>query len=184
MMVSDSKVTIENKNEDHVYHAAKIFRAVNGDLLGAAGTNSSCEAFFKWYGTKRKKPKLTDDFEAIVLTKTGKLVFYDETLSRDVLNHDHYACGSGGNAARAAMYMGANPVRAVEIACLVDPHSGPPIQILVREEDDKLQSQEVQTQANQAAQGFVAGFKQESPISQIQGSGTKAAAGQGSSEGN
>ena len=132
VMCADSKVTMEGR-EDRTYEAAKLLVTKNGDILGAAGSNDNCEIFFKWYGTKKKKPKIQGDFEALVLSKDGQLFFYDETFSCDKLNNDFYAVGSGGNAARAAMFMGADPVRAVEIACLVDPHSGPPVQIIRRE---------------------------------------------------
>lgn len=132
MMCSDSKVTMEGR-EDRIYEATKLVTK-NGDIIGCAGSNENCEAFVNWYGSKKKKPKMVGDFEGLILKADGTLVFYDETLARDKLNHDFYAVGSGGNAARAAMLMGADPVRAVEIACLVDPHSGPPVQIVRRNE--------------------------------------------------
>lgn len=136
-MVSDSKVTWETKSEDHTYSAQKLFlHPKTGDIIGAAGDNNHIEAFLAWYGTRKKKPEFgaNADFEAIVLTTKGDIWVYDETLSRDKIKGDFYAVGSGGNAALGALYMGATLEQAVEIACKVDPHSGPPTQVLARQQ--------------------------------------------------
>lgn len=130
-MVSDSKVTMEGGHGDRVYQAQKIV-IYKGDLIGCAGANEQIEAFLKWYGTKKKKPQFPrdTDFEALVLTKEGRLLAYDETLSRDVVTGDFYAIGSGGSAALGALYAGVSIETAVEIACRIDPHSGLPLQVL------------------------------------------------------
>ena len=41
-----------------------------------------------------------------------------------------YACGTGSKAALGAMMAGASARQAVEIACKLDPNSGPPIKTL------------------------------------------------------
>ena len=130
-MVSDSKVNVETKTEDRQYSATKIFEC-NGELIGCAGDNKYIELFTKWYGSKKKKPVFPNDidFEALILRKDGSIVYYDDALACDVIKQDFFAIGSGGNAARAAMIMGANPQEAVAIACQVDPHSAPPFQVL------------------------------------------------------
>lgn len=131
-MVSDSQVTMEGASGDRKYQAQKIQVHPNGDLVGCAGANEQIEAFMKWYGTKKKKPQFPKDtdFEALILTKKGQLIAYDETLSRDVLVGDFYAVGSGGSAALGALYAGATIESAVEIATRIDPYSGLPIQVL------------------------------------------------------
>ena len=130
VMASDSKITMESKTDSRSYTASKIL-VKNGDLLGTAGTVDYCERFIDWYGTKKKKPHFPKeaDFEGLVLTKEGKLIHYDETLARNVVRDPFFAIGSGSHAALAALHLGCDAVRAVEIACLVDPFSGPPVQI-------------------------------------------------------
>jgi hypothetical protein len=47
------------------------------------------------------------------------------------VNAEFFAVGSGGKAARAAMKLGLDPIKAVELACEVDDfYSGLPIQVL------------------------------------------------------
>ena len=124
---------MEGGHGDRVYQAQKIL-VYKGDLIGCAGANEQIETFLAWYGTKKKKPQFPKDtdFEALVLTTKGELFAYDETLSRDKLTGDFYAIGSGGSAALGALHAGASLEQAVTIACLVDPHSGLPLQVLTK----------------------------------------------------
>ena len=132
-MASDSRTTVESPTINRTYNSGKITER-NGDIIGVAGDNDLIEKFLKWYGSKKKRPQFPTNanFEALILTKTGELVYYDDTLSRDTLKHDYYAIGSGGDAARGAMAMGATPIKAVEIACTVDLYSGLPVQVIHR----------------------------------------------------
>lgn len=125
---------METKNDSRNFTASKLV-VKDGDILGTAGTVDYCERFIAWYGTKKKRPQFPKDaeFEALVLTGDGRLIHYDETLARCVLRDPFFAVGSGGHAALAALHLGCSPVRAVEVACLVDPFSGPPVQVISRQ---------------------------------------------------
>ena len=139
MMVSDSRVSVDSDNpliDDYIFMAEKIYPKGKA-LIGCCGSNDDIEKFVKWYGSRRKKPIISDkEFAALVLTNKG-IYHYDATLSKDKVNEPFTAIGSGCNAAKGAMYMGADPIKATEIVFLVDKHSGPPIQIVKLDEQNK-----------------------------------------------
>jgi ATP-dependent protease HslVU (ClpYQ) peptidase subunit len=137
MMVSDSKVTLEHKGIE--YPANKIVRAKGGWLVGASGHAGDCSRFLIWAGKRfaDKEPKWVeeegqeDSVLGIILKEDGIYVWSQGDPEPELVNLDAYAVGSGGKAARAAMLLGADPVKAVEIACEVDKiHSSLPVQIL------------------------------------------------------
>lgn len=65
-------------------------------------------------------------FEAVVLTRKG-LFTYDHWCRPEIVTTPFYAVGSGVKAALGAMHAGADAVNAVDIACLIDPYSKPPV---------------------------------------------------------
>ena len=133
-LVSDSRVS---GNNDIMYESPKLFR-VKGVIIGCAGDNESIEAFIKWYGSKKKKPKFKEDsFDALVVTSNG-VYTYDETCARDLVLGPWHAIGSGGGAALGALHMGATLEEAVKVACKVDKYSGEPLQILTLLGSDAL----------------------------------------------
>ena len=72
------------------------------------------------------------DLRAIVVRPDGGLYLYDDGLwPSGPIQTDRYAIGSGSDFAMAAMLMGADAVRAVEIASTLDMHSGGPVTVLV-----------------------------------------------------
>lgn len=134
MMASDSRVTVESKGE--AYPAVKIVRK-GGMLLGASGHGGDCTRFLKWASGKfqDKEPKWHDQTDdhvvGIVVKEDGIYVWTPGDPEPERVEADSWAIGSGGKAARAAMLMGADPVKAVEIACQVDAlYSALPVQIL------------------------------------------------------
>lgn len=135
VMASDSKITMETKTDARTYTASKLVVKM-GSIIGTAGSVDLCDKFIAWYGTKKKKPNFPKDadFEGLVLTHEGTLIHFDETLARNVVRDGFFAVGSGGHAALAVLHLGHDPIRAVEIACLVDPFSGPPVQVMRRTE--------------------------------------------------
>lgn len=100
-------------------------------IIGTAGESFSSLLFVDWYGTSDKEiPErlLTGeaDFTCIVLTQAG-LFEYDKWCRGEKILEPFYAVGSGAKAAMAAMHAGASAKRSVEIACLIDPYSRPPV---------------------------------------------------------
>jgi hypothetical protein len=130
-LVSDSKIIMEKTNgDDTQYEGPKLYR--KGDaIIGTAGSHGLGEAFIKWYGSKKAKPKFPPkaDFEALVLTEKG-LYHFDEDLSGGKVDREWFAIGSGSFAALGALHAGKTPEEAVLIACKVDPYSGEPVQVL------------------------------------------------------
>lgn len=127
-MAADSKITMEASTDTRHFTTSKMV-VKDGDILGAAGDSHWGELFFKWYGSRKKKPQFPKDadFEALVLTKDGKLFHYDETLARNSVNDNYFAIGSGGMAALAGLHLGLDPTAAVDLASRVDPYTGPPV---------------------------------------------------------
>ncbi len=136
-LVSDSRVTTVSFNNDvKVYLAPKLYEK-NGAIIGACGTNDAIEAFVKWYGSKKARPKFKiGEFEGLVLTAEG-LYYFDETCARDRVLNPWFSVGSGSHAALGALHMGASLEEAVRVACKVDPASGEPIQVLTLKKPDE-----------------------------------------------
>lgn len=124
-MWADSKVT---KGETS-YRAEKIIRH-KGELVGSAGGNEHIERFLRWYQGKRDKPMepmQEAEFEVVVVSQDGIYVYNNCSLREKVLDA-YYFAGAGDAAAEAAIRAGADPRRAVEIACSVVNSCGLPVQ--------------------------------------------------------
>ena len=134
-MYSDSKVTI---GKGYSYPATKIVKA-KGMLVGAAGSAGDCSRFLDWAKdgfTVKSKPKFEcpsgheDAIDGLIVKDDGIYYFCPEYPFPEKIEALFYGVGSGSKAARAAMMMGADPERAIEVACAVDDNCGPPIQVL------------------------------------------------------
>lgn len=124
MMASDSQLT-----GTHKAAAKKMWKFKDG-IVGIAGEYAACVQFVRWL----QDPEETDEPEmenvdAMVLTKDGRIFHYNGSLLPFEVEDEFSAIGSGTQAAMAAMYMGACPERAIEIACAVDPGTGGRVQV-------------------------------------------------------
>ncbi len=119
LMVSDSKCT----GNGSWVPMTKIFR-VNGDLFGFAGGVNEREKWLKWHraGRKGPRPKL-ESFEGLLLKQDGTLYELCSDGLEMLIERGFHAVGSGGPAALGAMLSGKHAKEAVEIACLIDPHT-------------------------------------------------------------
>ena len=136
MMVADSKVTLEHKGT--TYPATKIVRA-GSRIVGASGHGGDCTRFLEWAKKdfKGQPPKWheaqgsEDSVLGLVLDADGIYIYSPGDPEPEKVNAEFWAVGSGGKPARAAMMLGCDPIKAVEIACAVDDfYSGPPLQII------------------------------------------------------
>lgn len=134
-MLSDSKVTL---GKGYSYPATKIIK-VGRMLVGAAGHAGDCSRFLEWAKEEfrpKNKPKFEcpegheDAIDGLIVRPDGIYFFCPSYPEPEKINAEFYAIGSGSKAARAALLMGAEPERAIEIACQVDDFSGPPIVVL------------------------------------------------------
>lgn len=122
-MAGDSQLTDEVCKS----HCRKVWRH-KGVCIGIAGTYNDCTEFISWYrgGMKGDLPEMKD-VNALMLSPNGIWMF-DGSAKPYKITDRFMAIGSGAQAAMAAMYMGASPKEAVEIASKVDAYTGGPIQ--------------------------------------------------------
>ena len=121
-MACDSQLT-----GDYRASAKKIWK-VNGGIVGIAGSYAACVQFVKWLKGELEELPDMEEVDAMVVTKSGKILHYNQSSEPFEIEDDFSAIGSGGAAAMAAMHMGADVKRAIEIAILVDPGSGGKVQ--------------------------------------------------------
>ena len=107
-------------------HGCKIFR-VKEDIAAFAGDQQSGLLFVDWLNGGDKPELPLEDFEAIVLTKAGKMIYYGDKLKPAPVTESHVAIGSGSHLAIGAMMEGASPEKAVKIACKRDAYSSGPV---------------------------------------------------------
>lgn len=107
----------------------KLFE-VGDDIIGFSGPVESGLAFVEWKKGALEKPlELDDDFEALVLSKGGKMVYYGSKMIPIPIKEKFSAIGSGSHLAIGAMHAGLSPEDAVKIACKVDIGSCLPVKV-------------------------------------------------------
>lgn len=143
-MAADTKVTMGSND---IYHTRKKIQRIKVKgktmIAGAAGLDFYIQQFFLFL-KQGGEPKMqrrdidehTEDlnFEGLVLCSEG-ILLYDDTLTAAKIEEPFYAIGSGGQAARAAMTMGADPKQAIKIASKIDSATGLPIVTLKLSKD-------------------------------------------------
>ena len=101
-------------------------------IFGVCGDMTLIVPFWAWAegGFKAKsKPTLPEgSFEALELAIDG-LWEWDRCLFRHQLNDEFHAIGTGGMAAKTAIFLGKTPEEAIEVASEFDECTGPPIQV-------------------------------------------------------
>ena len=114
----------------------KIFR--HGDILfGGAGTHTALEALREWVldGCKKDKfPKLPDLDNNVphlwVINRNGTVLKFEDSPYPIAYHDKTFAEGSGRDFAYGALEMGADAVRAVEVAIKFDVHCGGGVDVL------------------------------------------------------
>ena len=129
MMAADRRVTDTNQR----YTVCKIKRIGNA-IVGCAGDSPASNKFMRWYASGADPdniPKMQkdDELEAIAITPEG-MFLYDINFIPDQLEDPFYAVGSGGQAALAAMHMFGDLEFAIELASMIDNHTGDGVDIL------------------------------------------------------
>jgi hypothetical protein len=101
-------------------------------VVGYAGCLDSGVKFLGWVkrgmGSRGKPNDLHDEFIGLVLDEDG-IYEYRYQLVPIRVEEDCWAIGSGAQAALGAMYMGATPEEAAEVACAIDPYCSGPINV-------------------------------------------------------
>ena len=112
------------------YRGRKILQLADGGLIGLSGDPTRLDEFKRYVEGPGYEPlDLADEATGIWITPYGDVSIYSGKSSRRVLG-PFAVIGSGTPAALAALHMGADARRAVEIAMLVDPCTGGEIETL------------------------------------------------------
>lgn len=143
MMAADARTRLisTSTGEDlHAYSSTKLVR-LGEWIVGGAGDDVDIDAFLAWLPDRRKRrKKVTDDFAALLLSRT-KLIFVTDNGPLESVRNGYMAVGTGGGFALAAMGALArvghptDPRIAVEVACEHDTGSAPPIDFLTWKKD-------------------------------------------------
>lgn len=126
VLAADSRFMIGGWKQP--YPAKKLFRMADGTVCGVTGDYAVSVAYVEWLDGNRTEPapNLGEGGRVIHLAKDGAITIYEQTGSFQV-EPEFAAWGSGSPAAHAALHMGADAAKAVEIAALVDDNTGGPV---------------------------------------------------------
>lgn len=104
---------------------AKIRRLADGRICGGAGSSFDFDSWTHWLtdGKPDEAPMTDNTFCGLILHPDGRLLWVDHK-GRELPQSVPAAIGSGAVFAMGAMYAGASAKKAVEIATLLDVHSG------------------------------------------------------------
>jgi ATP-dependent protease HslVU (ClpYQ) peptidase subunit len=103
----------------------KLFK-LHGGIIGVAGDMSQCVALVR-YLKRAKRHMLPPDVsgvEALHLTRHGKILCYDGSLTPFEILDDFAAIGSGAGPALGAMHAGVDIATAIRIAAKVNSGTG------------------------------------------------------------
>ena len=113
----------------------KIYR-VNGGLVALAGDSDSALDLLAWFRAGRD-PKTYPECQkgentasAIFIDADGRIWTYNKTANAQLNEQPYYALGSGRDYALAAMHLGFDARKAVEVACALDINCGKGIDVL------------------------------------------------------
>lgn len=87
----------------------------------------------EWYDGERLAstyPDTKNDCSFMVIRPDGEIHVFDGTHTPVVIEDGYVACGSGRDYAMAAMYLGCDAKKAVEVACAHDTSCGRGIDVL------------------------------------------------------
>jgi hypothetical protein len=110
------------------YDATKLHRLPDGTVCGVVGEYSLGIAFVEWLQSREVDGRPSLEGASVVhLAKDGTITVHEGGGAFPIGKPDFGAWGSGMPAALAAMHMGADARKAVEIAALLDDSTGGPV---------------------------------------------------------
>lgn len=146
VIVWDGKKMAADKRMANDYSKAaittKIIRLPDGGLIGCAGGVAFCEGFRQWM-IAGEDPEQFDvqwgekegfEVHGLRVLPDGTAWHYDGYHIPIRIENKTYAIGSGASYAEAALFLGCDAQRAVEVACALDPGCGNGIDVLSLEE--------------------------------------------------
>ena len=106
----------------------KIFKS-GKDWITGTGNVEDIQAFMEWYKHGEKKPKITDDFQGVVLREDGRIFEYEGGLYAVEIKTPT-AWGSGWEFALASMDHGCNAKEAIKYATKRNVFTGGGVQVV------------------------------------------------------
>jgi ATP-dependent protease HslVU (ClpYQ) peptidase subunit len=120
-MAADGRTTAGNTVVDAT--TRKLHRLADGRIVGMCGNSQDGPAFLEWLRSGGDKPKLGENFGALVLTPRGRIEKYEDSCIA-IPRKPPQATGSGMDFALGALDAGATPDQAVRIAAKRDIYTG------------------------------------------------------------
>lgn len=124
VMACDSRLV----TGDRYYVCGDKIKIIGNAIVGAAGSANDIAKFMEWFEAQEKEKPELEDVDALVLDSRG-LWHYTNGCYPDRIRDGMWSCGSGGDAAYAAMLCGKTAAEAVSIAIKCDTNSGGPVRV-------------------------------------------------------
>jgi ATP-dependent protease HslVU (ClpYQ) peptidase subunit len=131
VMAADSRAYSGDKHP--IGAKTKIHRLGDGTLFGCSSSNVGADSILRrWVESGCQPPQGSDlkpdSFELLIVRKSGDVFYAHDNLDlTGPLTAEFHSIGSGNQYAMGALSMGADAVRAVEIAAQCDVWTGGPI---------------------------------------------------------
>lgn len=118
----------------HTFPITKIFR-IRDVLVGFSGAADRIGSFRRWveFGCDDRSYPPNPENDCVVMVmlhRDGRIERYEDQPFPIVVEDTVHATGSGRDYARAAMHLGCDAQKAVEVACLFDENCGNGIDVL------------------------------------------------------
>lgn len=135
-LAADKRMTLGS----HVNTVTKLFRA-GPYILGFTGSGKHIGAFLAWIndGMNPKdfpETPTDDQIHAIAVTRDGVVWKFEGTAYPVRVEDTTVAAGCGRDYARAAMFLGCDAAKAVEVACQFDENCGNGVDTLTFESEE------------------------------------------------
>lgn len=123
--------TLVSMNGGRYGQASKVFRGDDGVIGGAAGDLSGVDVLGRWIagGSGDRPSDYSGDVSGIVVYPSGQILVWDGRHMRPI-RAQFVSEGSGWQFAFGAMAMGADAVRALEVAMQYDTGTGGEIEVV------------------------------------------------------
>ena len=129
VMAADSRAMISGWKTG--YPLPKLFRLKDGSVCAVCGDYAPAFAFKDWLDTDRVTPRPGLSETTVIHMTADGVTIHEDGGSFPISAH-FAAWGSGAPPAYGALHMGADAVKAVEIAALVDDGTGGPVTFMKR----------------------------------------------------
>ncbi len=104
---------------------------IDGMLIGCAGLTAHITEMVAWVKAGREAAQLptpqrstSDCISMLLIDRDGSVLHYESSAYPILIEGDKWAIGSGRDFAMAAMHLGCDARRAVEVACALDATCG------------------------------------------------------------